>query len=57
MPETKRFRSTRLEGMEDMIEEGYLEAIDKMPEILELFNNKPLSKRVKRKFKDGATII
>ena len=57
MPETKRFRSTRLEGMEDMIEEGYLEAIDKMPEILELFNNKPLSKKEKRKFKDEAIII
>ena len=57
MPETKRFKSTRFEGLEDMIEEGYLEALDKMPQILELFNNKPLSKRVKRKFKDGATII
>ena len=56
-PETKRFKSTRLEGFDDMIEEGYLEALDKMPQILELFNNKPLSKREKRKFKDGATII
>ena len=56
-PETKRFRSTRLEGFEDMIEEGYRAAIDKMPEILELFNRKPLSMRVKQKFKHNVDII
>lgn len=56
-PETKRFKATSLEGFEEMIEEGYLEALDRMPQILELFNNKPLSKREKRRFKDEATII
>lgn len=45
MPETKRFKSTRLEGLDEMIEEGYKEAIDKMPEILELFNRKPRGRK------------
>ena len=57
MPETKRFKSTSFEGFDDVIEEGYLEAIDKMPQILELFNKKPLSRRVKSKFIDEATIV
>ena len=56
-PETKRFKSTSLEGFEDMIEEGYLEAIDKMPKILEILNRKPVSNRLKNKYKDEATII
>ncbi len=56
-PETKRFKSTKMEGFEDMIEEGYKATIDKMPEILTLFNKKPLSKRVKQKFKHDVEII
>lgn len=56
-PETKRFKSTSLEGFDDMIEEGYLEAIDKMPQILEILNKKPISNRLKNRYKDDATII
>lgn len=56
-PETKRFKSTSLEGFDDMIEEGYLEAIDKMPQILEILNKKPISNRLKSRYKDDATII
>ena len=48
-PETKRFKSTKKEGFEDMIEEGYKATIDLMPEILKLFNKKPL--KVKHKVK------
>ena len=51
-PETKRFRSTRTEGFLDMIEEGYREAINKMPEIMRIFSNHPLKKRRKNKFKN-----
>lgn len=56
-PETKRFKSTSLEGFDDMIEEGYLEAIDQMPKILAIFNKKPISKKIKSKYKDEAIII
>lgn len=47
-PETKRFKSTKSEGYLDMIEEGYRETINKMPEIIKLFSNKPLRKRRKK---------
>lgn len=40
MPETKRFKSTSAEGMEDMIEEGYKATIDVMPKIMEVFKKK-----------------
>ncbi len=39
-PETKRFKSTSTDGMEDMIEEGYNATIDAMPKIIELFSRK-----------------
>lgn len=56
-PETKRFKSTKLEGGEDMIEEGYREALDKMPQILALFNNRPLSSSKKKPLDKKPTII
>jgi hypothetical protein len=55
-PETKRFKSTKIEGYDDMIEEGYREAIDKMPQILALFNSKPIKKK-KRIIEKRAIII
>lgn len=45
-PETKRFKSTRPDGMEEMIDEGYKAAIDAMPKILELFNSKRRRKKI-----------
>ena len=39
-PETKRFKSTKLDGFEEMIEEGYKEAIDMMPKIRALFRKR-----------------
>lgn len=48
-PETKRFKATKMEGFLDMIEEGYRETIDKMPEILRLFSNRPIRRRKKNK--------
>lgn len=56
-PETKRFKSTKISGFEDMVEEGYREAIDKMPRILELFNRKPLAKKKKKQVKSSAVVI
>lgn len=46
-PETKRFKSTKIDGFEEMIDEGYNEAIEKMPQILALFNSKPVSNKNK----------
>lgn len=50
-PETKRFKATKTEGYLDMIEEGYREAINKMPEIIKLFNQKPIRKHKKKMLK------
>ena len=43
-PETKRFKSTKTEGMEEMIDEGYKAAIDVMPQIIEIFSKKKKKK-------------
>jgi len=37
-PDTKRFKSTALDDLDTMIEEGYNEAMAKMPEILKIFS-------------------
>lgn len=50
-PDMKRFKSSKLDGYEAMVEEGYNATISAMPEILKLINNKRyrLWKRNKRK--------
>ncbi|MBQ7798670.1 MAG: patatin-like phospholipase family protein [Clostridia bacterium] len=50
-PDMKRFKSSKLDGYEAMIEEGYNATVAAMPEILKLINNKRyrLWKRNKRK--------
>lgn len=50
-PETKRFSSTKLDGLEEMIEEGYAATMEKMPEILDL-----ISKKRKEIFNPNKTI-
>lgn len=53
-PETKRFKSTKTEGFEEMIEEGYKATIDVMPEIMALFKKrKPF---LKKKFSSASEI-
>lgn len=44
-PETKRFKSTKTDGMHDMIEEGYKATIDVMPQIMEIFSRKKKAKK------------
>lgn len=59
-PETKRFNSTKTEGYLDMIEEGYRETVNKIPEILRVFNKRPVSTKRKQgclKEYDKPTII
>ena len=36
-PETKRFKATRAEGIDEMLEEGYRATIDVIPQIMKLF--------------------
>ena len=36
-PETKRFKATRAENVDEMVEEGYHAALDAMPQIMKLF--------------------
>ena len=54
-PETKRFKSTKTDGMDEMIEEGYKAAIDVMPQIIEIFNKKRRHKL--KAFPSDITII
>lgn len=56
-PETKRFKSTSTEGFLDMIEEGYREAIDHMPEILALFQGRTPRKKTKYNNEDNQRIL
>ena len=39
-PETKRFKSTKTEGMDEMIEEGYKATVDLIPQIIEIFSRR-----------------
>ena len=49
-PNTKQFKSTRKDGFEDMIDEGYREAVDKIGQIIKLYDNKRISKRIRKRF-------
>jgi NTE family protein len=49
-PDTKRFKATKKEGFEEMIEEGYKATIESMEKIKELFSKKKTSKRKYKKF-------
>jgi len=43
-PDLKRFRASKLDGMYEMIQEGYLATKEKMPEIQAIFKRKKLKK-------------
>lgn len=44
-PETKRFKSTKTDGLDEMIEEGYKATIDVIPQIMELFSRRRLFRK------------
>jgi len=44
-PEKKRFKSTKTDGFEEMIEEGYKATIDLIPQIMEIFSRRKLFKK------------
>lgn len=56
-PETKRFKSTKKEGFEEMIDEGYKAAVEVMPEILKLFNKKPIKIKAKLKYLNEDRVV
>lgn len=55
--DNKRFKSTRLDGIDEMIEEGYKNAIDAMPKIMAIFNGKVKRKKIKDFDKDEIEFI
>ncbi len=56
-PNTKRFKSTATDGLEEMIEEGYKACIDLMPQIKDLFGKRKMFKRRKKLHKHDITFI
>ncbi|MBR1890065.1 MAG: patatin-like phospholipase family protein [Clostridia bacterium] len=47
--DNKRFKSTKLNGMEEMIDFGYKATIDAMPQIIKIFQGKMKKKKIKYK--------
>lgn len=45
--DNKRFKSTKLDGIDEMVEQGYKNAIDLMPQIMQLFRGKAPKKKLK----------
>lgn len=55
--DTKKFKSTELEGIDEMVEIGYRNAIDVMPEIMKIFAGKYPKKKKKDYGKDDILFI
>lgn len=55
--DTKKFKSTELEGVDEMVEIGYRNAIDMMPEIMKIFAGKYPKKKKKDYGKDDILFI
>ena len=45
--DNKRFKSTKLDGIDEMVEQGYKNAIDLMPQIMQMFEGKFPKKKLK----------
>ncbi len=45
--DNKKFKSTKFEGLDEMVEQGYKNAIDLMPQIMEIFKGKFPKKKLK----------
>jgi NTE family protein len=55
--DNKKFKSTRLDGLDEMVEEGYKNAIDAMPKIMEIFSGKVKRQKLKDFDKDEIEFI
>lgn len=54
-PDLKRFKSTSISGIDEMIEEGYKATKEMIPAILEVFSRKPLKRKFKKETVFGQT--
>lgn len=55
--DNKRFKSTRFEGIDEMLEQGYKNAVDMMPQIMQIFQGKFKKKKLKDFDKDEIEFI
>ncbi len=55
--DNKRFKSTQLEGIDEMVECGYRNAIDLMPQIMQIFQGKAKKKKMKDFDKDEIEFV
>jgi NTE family protein len=55
--DNRRFKPTQLEGLDEMVEEGYKNAIDAMPQIVKLFEGKAKKKKFKQIDKEEIEFI
>ncbi len=55
--DNKRFKSTELKGIDEMVEEGYRNAIDLMPQIIKIFQGRVRKKKLKDFDKDEIEFI
>ena len=55
--DNKRFKSTELKGIDEMVEEGYRNAIDLMPQIIKIFQGRTRKKKLKDFDKDEIEFI
>ena len=55
--DNKRFKSTKLKGLDEMVDEGYKAAIDAMPEIIKIFKGKAKKLKTKKLDKDEIEYI
>ena len=55
--DNKRFKSTKLFGLDEMVEEGYKNAIDAMQKIMEIFSGKVKKQKIKDFDKDEIDFI
>ena len=55
--DNKRFKSTKLVGIDEMVEQGYQNAIDMMPQIMQIFQGRVPKKKLKDFDKDDMEFV
>lgn len=55
--DNKKFKSTKLQGLDEMVDEGYKAAIDVMPQIIKIFQGKAKKLKTKKFDKDEIEYI
>ena len=55
--DTKKFKATELQGIDEMVDIGYRNAVDMMPEIMKIFAGKYPKKKSKDLGKDDILFI